>query len=779
MTNYFYLILLFVQKYLNIIISYLHTIFAFLFDNQITQNIYTGIIYLLLLVFLLYLFIYSFLQMAKNNLITKNIYVIFISLGVAAYIFFASLKEEPVKKSITKEKTDINLFLYLIFILLYSLYSTPNLFNYINIDLSNIILTSQKDIDMVIKYISAIIVFILTIKFFIPLKQTIQQITTTNIYGKILMIIFFILCIVLFLTIINKIAGFAKISYNNTSNFELLTYFKMLSLFVIALPILLYSIFSSFDEIIKFIKYNYGVILILFNIILFPVMYNTIFKSLLGKYTYIVITLQLLVFLYFFYVKSKLSTSETDYSILYERIKYILLFFFLLLFITVIYILDKENQSGYIKNLHIISLFMVLLFIYLLITLDLKLDNTWKLFKELYYDKCNDTHTNVLNLTSNNILLISIGFVFLLSCLLIFIGIVNFPGGFLNDEKKAPYIVILLSLYFLIWFLFYIIKIFPKVLSSPLTRDTLYTNNLVTRAYMTLISFIIAFISLTYALHFINNLKKGSNLLSSFINVVLIIIIYIIIKNFISPQPIKTGTSTTDNIMTSIKNAITFLQTTITIANFKEFLKNPLLVSSVLICIVILPYILYSLIKKPSPHKNNSVILLDTETTLQSKKMLSTYEKLNIHTNPNNYNYAISLWTYINAAPKYNNMQHTIISYDDNPMIKFDTQNNTLIISIKPYDSTQHNNVTVIKKFRLQKWNHIVINYTPGNIDIFINTKLVFAMKQNLMYLETSYLYIGDDDGINGLVSDVEYFNDVINKEDINSMYKSSKYFIK
>ena len=52
-------------------------------------------------------------------------------------------------------------------------------------------------------------------------------------------------------------------------------------------------------------------------------------------------------------------------------------------------------------------------------------------------------------------------------------------------------------------------------------------------------------------------------------------------------------------------------------------------------------------------------------------------------------------------------------------------------------------------------------------------------MKQNLMYLETSYLYIGDDDGINGLVSDVEYFNDVINKEDINSMYKSSKYFIK
>lgn len=764
-----------IPNLLNIIITYLHTIFSFLFDNPLTQNIYSGIIYIILLVFLLYFFIYSFLQMAKNNLLTKNIYVIIISLGVGAYIFFASLKEPQIKKTRTPD-FDFNLLLYLAFIVLYSLYTTPNLFNYININLSNVILNDQTKIDNVLKYIAAAFVFILSIYFFIPLKQTIEQVTSSNIFGKWFMVIFSILSIVLVLTVINKILGFAKLDYKNTPEFNLLSYFQMLTLFVIAAPLLLYTIFSSFDEIIKFMKYNYGVILILINIIFFPVLYNTIFKTLLGNYTYIIITIQLLTFLYFFYVKSNLSTSDSNYSVLYERIKYILLFFLLLLFITIIYILDKENQSGYVKNLHLISLFMGLIFIYLLITLDLKFETAFKLFKELYYDKCTESSNNILDLKTNNILLFFIGFVFLLSCLLIFIGIVNFPGGFLNDETNSPYILIILALYFLIWFLFYIIKIFPKLLSTPISPNTLYTKNSITRAYMTLISFLVVFISLTYGLQFINNLKSGSNILSSFINVVILIIIYIIIKNFIFPQAKQPETKST--LFDGVNNLISSLKQVITIENFKQILQSPSTISAIIICVLILPYITYSLIKKPSPKKTNSVILLNTESSLQHKKMLATYQELNTHKIPDDYNYAISFWVYINAVPKYDNTQHTILSYDDNPMIKFDTVNNTLIVSIKPYNSSQHDNIVVIKKFKLQKWNNILINYSPGHLDIFINTKLVFTIEQNLMYLETSYLYVGDDNGINGLVNDVEYFKSPLNKNEIISNYKLSKYLI-
>lgn len=779
MTNYFYSVLLLVLKYLNILSSYLHTIFAFLFDNPLSQNIYSGIIYILVLVFLLYLFIYSFLQMAKNNLPTKNIYVILISLGVAAYIFFSSLQEEPIKKSRSQE-TDINLFLYLIFIILYSLYTTPSIFNYININLSNIILINPNNIDNLIKYISVFAVLFVSISFLSPLKIIIQHLTSSNIYGKVFMLLFFILFIVLVLSILNKILGFAKINYTSNVDFGLIPYLKMLSLFVLFAPILLYTIFSSFDEIIKFIKYNYGVIFILINIILFPLFYsnNSISKSLLGnKYTYVYISIQLLSFLYFFYIKSNISTSEANYSILYERIKYILLFFLLLLFITLIYILDKENRSGYIKNLHLISLFMGLIFIYLLITLDLKFEGTFKLFKELYYDKCTETSNNILDLTYNNILLLFIGFVFALSCLVIFIGIVKFPGGFLNDETNSPYILVILYLYFVIWFLFYIIKIFPKVLSVPITPKTIYTTNRYSRAYMTVLSFIIVFIFLSYVIQFINNLKKGSNLLSSFINILLLIVIYIIVQKFISPQPVKPQSN--DTLANTINNYITFLQTIITFDNFKKVLNNPTTISSIIICLFILPYIVFSLIKPSSSYKNNSTLLLNHEITLQHKKLLATYQELNTHNNPETYNYAISFWVYINAVPKYNNMQHTILSYDDNPMIKFDTQNNTLIVSIKPYNSKKRDSIIVIKKFKLQKWNNIVINYTPGHLDIFLNTKLVFTIEQNLMYLETSYLYIGDDNGINGLISDVEYFKSPITKNDINLMYDLSRYLIK
>lgn len=776
MLNYFYLILLFLQKYVNVIISYLHTTFAFLFDNPLTQNIYSRIITIPLILFLLYLVIYSFLQIAKNNLLSKNVYIIIISILISGYVFFSSLQEEPIKKSRAQEKTDYNLFLYLFFISLYSLYTTPNLFNYININLSNIILTDPSKIDIVLKYIAVIIVFILSIYFFIPLKQSIEVITSSNIFGKWVMIIFFILCMILFLTIINKILNFAEIKYKNTSDFDLVTYFKMLSLFLISAPILLYSIFSSFDEVLKFIKYNYGVILILNNIILFPVIYNTLVKSLLGKYIYIVITFQLLIFLYFFYVKSNLSTTETNYSILYERIKYIILFFLLLLFITIIYILDKDNQSGYIKNLHLITLFMGLIFIYLLITLDLKFETAFKIFKELYYDKCNEISNNILDLKKNNILLLFIGLVFIFSCITIFIGIITFPGGFLNDETNSPYIIIILFLYFLIWFLFYIIKIFPKLLSSPITPNTLYTTNSIKRAYITLISFIIVFISLSYGLKFINNLKSGSNILSSFINVFLLIIIYVIITNFIFPQPKQSETK--NIITTNIINGIVALKSLLTVVNFKELLKSPTAISATLICIVILPYILYGLIKKQSTYKKTSVILLNSETTLQNKKMLATYQEFNTEKVPNNYNYAISCWVYINAIPKYDNKQHTIISYDDNPIIKFDILKNELILNITPYNSKQQKNTVVLKNFILQKWNNILINYTPGHLDIFINTKLVFTIKQNLMYLETSYLYIGDDNGINGVINDVEYFKTALNKNEIKSNYSLSKYLI-
>ena len=779
MTNSFETIVLILKTYLNSIISYLHTIFAFLFDNPLTQNFYSGIIYTGLLVLLLYLFIYSFLKLAQNNLLTKNLYIVIISLSVAGYIFFSSLQEEPIKKS-KSEKTDYNLFLYLVFITLYSLYTTPNLFNYININLSNIILTDSKKIDNILKYLSAGCVLLLCFSFFIPLKQLLRQVSSSNIFGKSLMFVFFILSMVLFLTILNKILNFAQINYKKSSEFDLLTYVKMISLFLIASPILLYTIFSSLDEILKFIKYNYGVILILINIVLFPIFYNTIFKTLLGKYTYIVITFQLLIFLYFFYIKSNLSTTETNYSVLYERIKYILLFFLLLLFITVIYIVDKENQSGYIKNLHLISLFMGLIFIYLLITLDLKFDTAFNLFKELYYDKCKEESKNIIDFKKNNILLILIGFVFLLSCLFIFIGIVSFPGGFLNDETNSPYIIIILFLYFLIWFLFYIIKIFPKLLSTPITPSSLYTTNSTKRAYITLVSFLIVFISLSYGLMFINNLKTGSNLLSSFINVCLLIIIYIIIKNFIFPQAKQSQPSTNNTVIKTITDFIEYLPTLLTFDNFKEIINTPGAISATVICIVILPYILYSLIKKPRSHKNNSIILLDTETPLQNKKMLATYQELNIHKIPDNYNYAISCWVYINAVPKYDNTQHTIISYDDNPILKFDTLNNTLIVSIKPYNSSTHkNNIVVIKKFTLQKWNNIVINYSPGHLDIFINTKLVFTIKENLMYLETSYLYIGDDNGINGIINDVEYFKSTLNKNEIISNYSLSKYLTK
>ena len=78
-------------------------------------------------------------------------------------------------------------------------------------------------------------------------------------------------------------------------------------------------------------------------------------------------------------------------------------------------------------------------------------------------------------------------------------------------------------------------------------------------------------------------------------------------------------------------------------------------------------------------------------------------------------------------------------------------------------------------KFLLQKWNNIIINYTGGTMDVFLNGDLVSSTKNIIPYSTLDNLTIGEDNGIKGGICNVIYFNKALDSMSIKGLYSQSK----
>jgi hypothetical protein len=152
----------------------------------------------------------------------------------------------------------------------------------------------------------------------------------------------------------------------------------------------------------------------------------------------------------------------------------------------------------------------------------------------------------------------------------------------------------------------------------------------------------------------------------------------------------------------------------------------------------------------------------------------------------NNYQFAISFWFYLDAFPPNANASYLkiapILSYGDNPAIKYSSSDNTIYVTANQNDEFFKPNATEMKienseqwkKWKeahpdketatsspvikiddidaegrrivyrhpnvlLQKWNHIVLNYNGGTLDIFYNGQLVKSAIEVVPYVANKY----------------------------------------
>jgi hypothetical protein len=159
-----------------------------------------------------------------------------------------------------------------------------------------------------------------------------------------------------------------------------------------------------------------------------------------------------------------------------------------------------------------------------------------------------------------------------------------------------------------------------------------------------------------------------------------------------------------------------------------------------------------------------------------------------------------------------------LLSYGDNPAIKYSSETNTLFVTVKQTEPKEHDNPTLLKEgftmetaekwkenitdaiehvktmafgneydadgnrilykhsnVLLQKWNHVVINYNGGTLDVFYNGRLVKSAIEVVPYMKYDNLTVGTENGVKGNVANLMYFKMPLDILTINTLYTSLK----
>jgi hypothetical protein len=121
------------------------------------------------------------------------------------------------------------------------------------------------------------------------------------------------------------------------------------------------------------------------------------------------------------------------------------------------------------------------------------------------------------------------------------------------------------------------------------------------------------------------------------------------------------------------------------------------------------------------------------------------------------------------AYQKYTN----ILTFDKKPSIEYNGSNNTLRIL---FDNTdKEHTIFSSKNVLYQKWNNLVINYTDGNVDVFLNSELMGSKPNISPFYNYKFIDIGEKKGLHGGISNVVYFQEPLTLTKIKLNYNSFK----
>ena len=511
----------------------------------------------------------------------------------------------------------------------------------------------------------------------------------------------------------------------------------------------------------------------------------------------------------FIFGGSLLSTflsSSKNKSPMYDQINTMILFFCFLVTGILFYAVDPGNYiSSHFSSLYLISLLIGIFgFVYLLILFIVPSENSFTTTTSL---------KSMFQSITLNVPLVGGIAAFLLFSILIIVGITQFPGGFFSEANLWPSLTItlLLSLVFSILSIFAIYRFS----SESITNDA--KMGLFKTSLLTVFTIVISALVITWLVYVIEGLTGSSGTMSFLLNLFLVIILLAFIYKSLNPGLPQQGNPKRDNfgsllfkilfyIPCLFSNGLDRLIFLFTDKNSVDQISSIVLILVFILLFYLLTNIPKSIAASPLFNSNarNQSVLLTNPVPLNSLTTIGSYEELNKYSPPppdslqqHNYQYAISFWFYIEAEPNQSayNEYKSIMNYGNKPDVLYRAADNSLLVTMerngwrenmdqsnkKQKTTDASNNPLVLKKIdeydndgiyknslilyrrekiQLQKWNHIVLNYANGTMDIFYNDELVKTAIGLVPYMSLDSLTVGSDNGVQGNIRDVIYLRE-------------------
>ena len=302
---------------------------------------------------------------------------------------------------------------------------------------------------------------------------------------------------------------------------------------------------------------------------------------------------------------------------------------------------------------------------------------------------------------------------------------------------------------------------------------------------------ILALIALFYTIFLVSYTIKTLALF--FIVIGALALIYKYVKGSITSQVLSLFVSIIFFVPCLLRDLFTYLHNEFKLSTPIEW--SILFVEIIVITLFfIVPKIYKSILNSRGTVLLSDSVYINVETNIQNKEKayrnIYNGEKNSDITNVNprskslikkhDYNYGLSLWLYLDAQPPNTSYAYEkftrVFSYEKMPEILYKGSTNELKIvmqrDLSSNNDKQHlTTVYKTKDIPLQKWNHFVINYDSGTLDVFVNNKLVVSNKNIAPKIEYGDIKIGSDNGVHGGIRNIQYFHDPLTKREISFLY--------
>ena len=610
----------------------------------------------------------------------------------------------------------------------------------------------------------------------------------------------------------------------------------MIISFTLAILLIVFMTIPNYKDFLNFIGRIKFVLLLAGYIIGLIILYRNVPRGIVDAYSFLFFPLTMLIGIYLFYLAME-KGQLYGFDLNYERVKYALIYFCLIVFMLLFYTVDPGGylKAYFGPSLIVTILLAIFGFLYLITLMTLP---TIKGSRVTGLPGADESGGGLFKGLSKMGLFSGIGFLIFLivivAGILAYPGGFTTGTGVAGTDKttKVSGIVILLIIIFILWILFFGILSFSdtKLRDSGGNFDTSMSNitKIARQVFMLLFGLIFSGILIGWLVTGVEGLSSKSGIISFVLNLCIVLAILALVfklvtgGNYYKKSPFFRLIINTifyipcilvgilDPILSFLgfgagaaasagKSGLSGLWSGLTTTI--EATKNTPTAYYVLLFVVILLYVIYFFLGKivqTNVSKQGGTLLVNSPVYTNTENSIGIYDNLNgtSDDNPYNYKYAISFWVFIDAmSPSVSsslNKYTSLLNYGNKPNVLYNAAENKLRIILQndgepaigsasrlrnPQELDADGNIIIyeLPDVLLQKWNNIIINYSNGTLDIFYNGQLVKSTNESVPQMSKDTLTIGSNNGINGGICNVTFFNTELKMPQIYYLYNLVK----